>query len=79
MTTTAIDEAAFDMGRLGSDFLLFRELASGSDALLERAPERFPNLGRRTPRTSSMARFAARKCQPLGEPFQIYLLQVLQI
>jgi ribosome-associated translation inhibitor RaiA len=30
------DEAAFDMSQLGFDFYLFRDLASGQDALLER-------------------------------------------
>jgi hypothetical protein len=43
------DEAAFDMDQLDFDFYLFRDLASGGDALLERVPDGSYRLTRLRP------------------------------
>jgi hypothetical protein len=44
-----LDEAAFDMEQLDYDFYLFRDLASGQDALLERSADRGCRLTRLHP------------------------------
>jgi hypothetical protein len=43
------DEAAYDMGQLGYDFHLFRDLASGQDSILEHLPDGSYRLTRLQP------------------------------